>query len=192
MCDCEDSSDFSDDQKRPSVTYFESKMKQLNFSNYECSGKKSLEDAIFLIDFDDKKLTVEKENDVTYNILYDGKPLRVATKVFSLLIKKSKEFPKEKRIKVKDPMVSHQLWHVFWAIETAVRVAELENKNYLYYVKPYSVYFDPDERCFLNHIYYCEDCVIAFDQAIILAERAKSKNVRVVSQVIDCKVAVPS
>ena len=112
MCDCEDSSDFSDDQKRPSVTRFGSELKKLNFTNYE--AEKYLEDAAFLVDFDEIKLKVEKEDTNTYNIFYDNKPLRIATKAFSVLIKKSKEFPREKKIMVKDIMVNQQLWQQQW------------------------------------------------------------------------------
>ena len=36
MCDCEDSSDFSDDQNRPMYAPYESKkFKKLNFTNYD-------------------------------------------------------------------------------------------------------------------------------------------------------------
>ena len=86
MCDSKDSSDFSDDQKRPSVTRFESKLKKLNFTNYE--AEKYLEDAAFLVDFDETKLKVEKEDANMYNIFYDNRPLSLASKAFSVLIKK--------------------------------------------------------------------------------------------------------
>ena len=109
MCDCIDSSDFSDDQKRPLYSAHESKLKKMKFTNYETYSEKKLECAIFLIDFDADKLSIGKQNNNVYQIFYDGKSFMVATKAFSGIIKRSKVFAREKKIKTKDPIVSHQL-----------------------------------------------------------------------------------
>ena len=53
MCDCEDLSDFTDDQERPTLSDNKGKLKKLNVTNYK--NEKYLEDAIFLIDFDESK-----------------------------------------------------------------------------------------------------------------------------------------
>ena len=135
MCDCEDSSDFSDDQNRPMYAPYESKkLKKLNFSNYDTYdiNEKKIECAIFLIDFDVEKILVVSQDDSIYQIFNDGKPFRVAKKTFSGIIKRSKVFAGEKKTKVKDPMVSKQLWEVMCRIIQLIRIEEMKKiKNIL-------------------------------------------------------------
>ena len=190
MCDCEGFSDFSDDQNRPGMTTYQSKLKKLNFTNYESlDTPKKLEDAIFLIDFDKDRLSVGKQNDKIYHIFYDGKPLRVATKAFSGIIKRSKVFAREKKIKAKDSMVSEQLWHVINRIIQLVRIEELKSKKLCDFLEPYCVYFDPDERVVLTIF---EDCVIAFDQVVKTEEGKNIKEFRIIGQVVESRIAIPS
>ena len=192
MCDCDDSSDFSDDQNRALYSCHEKKLRKLNFTNYESYdlNEKKLECAVFLIDFDAEKLSVGKQNDNIYQIFYDGKPFRIATKAFSAIVKKSKVFAREKKIKVKDPMISNQLWCVMYHIERLVRIEEVKiNNEWINFLEPFCVYFEPDKRFALNHIHYSEDCVIAFDQVVKTKEGKRRRDYRLMGQVIDCQVA---
>ena len=77
--------------------------------------EKNLDYITFLTDFDKDKLTLKRNeiNEQNYDILYDSKPFRIAPKAFGGIVKRSKYFKQEKKIKIKDPMVSMQLWHVF-------------------------------------------------------------------------------
>ena len=102
-----------------------------NYDTYDINEKK-LECAIFLIGFDVEKISVVSQNDNIYQIFYVGKPFRVATKAFYGIIKRSKVFATERKIKVKDPVVSKQLWELMCHIMQLVRIEEMKKiKNIL-------------------------------------------------------------
>ena len=65
MCDCEDSSDYRDDQNRPAIVKLDGVMTPLNFTIYEQLAKqkvieKNLDYITFLTDFDKDKLTLKR------------------------------------------------------------------------------------------------------------------------------------
>ena len=113
-------------------------MTPLNFRIYEQLAKqkgieKNLDCITFLTDFDKDKLTLKRNeiNVQNYDILYNGKPFRIAPKAFSGIVKRSKCFKREKKVKIKDPVVSMQLWHVFHTIEELVRLDQPKRKNFV-------------------------------------------------------------
>ena len=104
MCDCEISTDFSDEQKRLAVANEFAKLTPLKFSNYEKYGhhKKLAKNSVYLSYFDKSKLNIKRNqlNEANYDILYDGEPFTIALKSLSVVVKKSEYFDDEKNIKV--------------------------------------------------------------------------------------------
>ena len=87
MCDCCDSSDASANEMRNLIGGYGSKLKTLSFSNYEKNGycDKLLETAVYLLDIDTTKISVERSDNEykNFDTFYDGKPLRVRLPAFT-------------------------------------------------------------------------------------------------------------
>ena len=197
MCDCSDSSDYSSDEKRELVGDCESKLIPLNFTNDEKYGfhEKLLDTGVHLTDFDQNKLSIKRNefNNDNFDILYDGKPLRIYLRAFTATIKRSKYFKREKNIKVKDPMVSRLLWNVFHNVEELVRLEMQKHDRYCWFLEPYKVWIDCDERLAPKHLYYFEEAAIAFDLVIQTDDDFKwSKEYRLDVSMIDCHVMLPA
>ena len=180
-------------------------MTPLNFRIYEQLAKqkgieKNLDCITFLTDFDKDKLTLKRNeiNVQNYDILYNGKPFRIAPKAFSGIVKRSKCFKREKKVKIKDPVVSMQLWHVSHHRRTG-KIRSAKKEKFCWFLESYYTSINCDERLAPKHLYYFEDGIIAFDQVIntdkdcLICSKLKcSREYRITSELISCSALIPS
>ena len=191
MCDCEISTDFSNEQKRLAVVNEFAKLTPLKFSNYEKYGhhKKLAENSVYLSYFDKNKLSIKRNqlNEANYDILYDDEPFRIALKSLSGVVKESKYFDDEKNIKViRNPFSSKQLCSVFHAIKELVR--NDQGQNNCWFLDCYKVIIDSDTELLSRCLYYFKDAITAFDQVIQRDNDSWAKDYRIICNLIESKV----
>ena len=150
LCDCYDSSDYTSDDDRNLIGDSSSKLVPLNFTNHEKYGfhEKLLDTSVYLIDFNKNKMSIKRNefNNNNFDILHDDKPFRIYLRAFTRIIKRSKYFKRQKNIKVKDPMVSRLLWDLFHNVQELVRLEMNKHDKFCWFLEPYRVWIDYDER----------------------------------------------
>ena len=110
MVDCRESDSYEEDSLWQKVRYSnndEGNLKDLTFIGYHyCLGK---QDIVPIVKFDMSKLSITKLKDYNVKILYNNKPLFVGIKALCVLVKKGKDFTRNRYIKIKNPLASTRL-----------------------------------------------------------------------------------
>ena len=172
------------------------KLTPLNFTTYEmCGDTKQLELGLPQLDFDKSKLSLSpcKINPNSYKVLYDGKKFRLFLKAFDGKIKKSRCFNREKHLKVRNICMNRMLWEVFWNIEEKVRESINQEKKCSWFIEWNRIWLNfCDKRLTRKQIYHFEEAAVAVDKVIIITDTEFVKEFRLVSEMIDAHVLLPS
>ena len=98
------SSDAEASKARNAIANISYELKPLSFSGYKFDHKDPNELGVEITMFDPSQLSVERneENPCNWDVFYDGKVFILKLKSFSAIIKRSREFEREKYVKVKD------------------------------------------------------------------------------------------
>ena len=167
MVDCRESDSYEEDSLWQKVRYSnndEGNLKDLTFIGYHyCPGK---QDIVPIVKFDMSKLSITKLKDYNVKILYNNKPLFVGIKALFVLVKKGKDFTRNRYIKIKNPLASTRLWDYFCKIysETCYQTHLLA-----FFADPMKVLLECDKLLPPNVLMHFEECVIFFDKEIIKA-----------------------
>ena len=159
------------------------KLAPLNFAlhNYEENNVARVD----IMNFNPTKLTVERNGDVTWNVLYDNKTLILNLKSFSGVICRSKRLPRQKYVRINDLClrkiyreICHVISHMINAKEYHDCCSEY-SKIFLNYL---------DHRLSLEKIHYFEDISVVFEGAVLINKsEGKHSKLRLKNEMISSK-----
>ena len=159
------------------------KLAPLNFAlhNYEENNVARVD----IMNFNPTKLTVERNGDVTWNVLYDNKTLILNLKSFSGVICRSKRLPRQKYVRINDlclRKIYREICHVISHMINA--------KEYHDWCSEYSKIFLNylDHRLSLEKIHYFEDISVVFEGAVLINKsEGKHSKLRLKNEMISSK-----
>ena len=76
------------------------KLENLNFADHNYNKENNDVVQVDIMNFNPRKLTVERNGDVSWNVLYDNKTLVLNLKSFSGVICRSKRLPRQKYVRI--------------------------------------------------------------------------------------------
>ena len=156
------------------------KLAPLNFAihTYEENNVERVD----IMNFNPTKLTVERNGDVTWNVLYDNKTLILNLKSFSGVICRSKSLPRQKYVRINNLClrkiyreICHVISHMINAQEYHDWCSEY-SKIFLNYL---------DHRLSLEKIHYFEDISVVFEGAVLI--KGKHSKLRLKNEMISSK-----
>ena len=159
------------------------KLAPLNFAlhNYEENNVARVD----IMNFNPTKLTVERNGDVTWNVLYDNKTLILNLKSFSGVICRSKCLPRQKYVRINDlclRKIYREICHVISHMINA--------KEYHDWCSEYSKIFLNylHHRLSLEKIHYFEDISVVFEGAVLINKsEGKHSKLRLKNEMISSK-----
>ena len=159
------------------------KLAPLNFAlhNYEENNVARVD----IMNFNPTKLTVERNGNVTWNVLYDNKTLILNLKSFSGVICRSKRLPRQKYLRINDlclRKIYREICHVISHMINA--------KEYHDWCSEYSKIFLNylDHRLSLEKIHYFEDISVVFEGAVLINKsEGKHSKLRLKNEMISSK-----
>ena len=160
------------------------KLAPLNFAFHNYEENNNVE-RVDIMHFYPTKLTVERNGDVSWNVLYDNKTLILNLKSFSGVICRSKCFPRQKYMRINDlclRKIYREICHVISHMINA--------KKYHDWCSEYSKIFLNylDHRLSLEKIHYFEDISVAFEGAILINKsEGKHSKLRLKNEMISSK-----
>ena len=156
------------------------KLAPLNFAlyNYEENNVARVD----IMNFNPTKLTVERNGDVTWNVLCDNKTLILNLKSFSGVICRSKHLPRQKYVRIDNlclRKIYREICHVISHMINA--------KEYHDWCSEYSKIFLNylDHRLSLEKIHYFEDISVVFEGAVLI--KGKHSKLRLKNEMISSK-----
>ena len=90
------------EQYRNVVSEIYYKLENLNFANHTYNEENNNVVQVDIMSFNPWKLTVERNGDASWNILYDNKTLIFNLKSFSGVLCRSKRLPRQKYVRIDD------------------------------------------------------------------------------------------
>ena len=127
------------------------------------------QEVVPILKFDRSKFSIKKLEDNNFKILSSNKLLFVSIKAFCALVKRGRDFTRNKYIKVKNPLVSSKLWDVFSNIhlETCYKACSIA---FFYRVNEgIKVLLERNEKLPHKKTIFFEDCIIFFGKVITKA-----------------------
>ena len=138
-----------------------------------------------IMKFNPTKLTVERNGDISWKVLYDNKTLILNLKSFSGVICRSKRLPRQKYVRIDDlclKKIYREICHLICHLINAKEYHDWCNE----YCKIFLNYLD--HRLSMHKIHYFEDVSIAFEGAILLNKgEGKHSKSRLKNEMISSK-----
>ena len=124
------SSDVEASKARNAIENISYELKPLSFSGYKFDHKDPNDLGVEITKFDPSKLFVKRneENPCNWDIFYHGNVFILKLKSFSGIIKRSREFEREKYVKVKDRCLNKIIWEVCNQVCNMIRIREQAEK----------------------------------------------------------------
>ena len=161
------------------------KLENLNFAFNDYEQENNNVIRVDIMKFNPTKLTVERNGDITWKVLYDNKTLILNLKSFSGVICRRKHLPRQKYIKIDDlclKKIYREICHLICHLINAKEYHDWCNE----YCKIFLNYLD--HRLSMNKIHYFEDVSIVFEGAVLLNKgEGKHSKLRLKNEMISSK-----
>ena len=125
--------------------------------------------------FNPTKLTVERNGNTSWKVLYDNKTLILNFKSFSGVICRSKSLPRQKYVRIDDlclKKIYREICHLICHLINAKEYRDWCNE----YCKVFLNYFD--HRLSIDKIHYFEDISIVFEEVILMNKGEGTKQLQ--------------
>ena len=161
------------------------KLENLNFAFNDYEQENNNVIRVDIMKFNPTKLTVERNGDITWKVLYDNKTLILNLKSFSGVICRSKRLPRQKYVRIDDlclKKIYREICHLICHLINAKEYHDWCNE----YCKIFLNYLD--QRLSMNKIHYFEDVSIVFEGAVLLNKgEGKHSKLRLKNEMISSK-----
>ena len=161
------------------------KLENLNFAFNDYEQENNNVIRVDIMKFNPTKLTVERNGDITWKVLYDNKTLILNLKSFSGVICRSKRLPRQKYVRIDDlclKKIYREICHLICHLINAKEYHDWCNE----YCKIFLNYLD--HRLSMNKIHYFEDVSIVFEGAVLLNKgEGKHSKLRLKNEMISSK-----
>ena len=161
------------------------KLENLNFAFNDYEQENNNVIRVDIMKFNPTKLTVERNGDITWKVLYDNKTLILNLKSFSGVICRSKRLPRQKYVRIDDlclKKIYREICHLICHLINAKEYHDWCNE----YCKIFLNYLD--HRLSMNKIHYFEDVSIVFEGAVLLNKgEGKNSKLRLKNEMISSK-----
>ena len=161
------------------------KIENLNFAHHNYNQENKNVVQVDIMSFNPTKLTVERNGDISWNVLYDNKTLILNLKSFSGVICRSKRLPRQKYVRIDDlclKKIYREICHLICHLINAKEYHDWCNE----YCKIFLNYLD--HRLSIGKIHYFEDISIAFEGACLINKgEGKHSKLRLKKEMISSK-----
>ena len=161
------------------------KLENLNFAFNDYEQENNNVIRVDIMKFNPTKLTVERNGDITWKVLYDNKTLILNLKSFSGVICRSKRLPRQKYVRIDDlclKKIYREICHLICHLISAKEYHDWCNE----YCKIFLNYLD--HRLSMNKIHYFEDVSIVLEGAVLLNKgEGKHSKLRLKNEMISSK-----
>ena len=161
------------------------KLENLNFAFNDYEQENNNVIRVDIMKFNPTKLTVERNGDITWKVLYDNKTLILNLKSFSGVICRSKRLPRQKYVRIDDlclKKIYREICHLICHLINAKEYHDWYNE----YCKIFLNYLD--HRLSMNKIHYFEDVSIVLEGAVLLNKgEGKHSKLRLKNEMISSK-----
>ena len=161
------------------------KLENLNFAFNDYEQENNNVIRVDIMKFNPTKLTVERNGDITWKVLYDNKTLILNLKSFSGVICRSKRLPRQKYVRIDDlclKKIYREICHLICHLINAKEYHDWCNE----YCKIFLNYLD--HRLSMNKIHYFEDVSIVLEGAVLLNKgEGKHSKLRLKNEMISSK-----
>ena len=161
------------------------KLENLNFAFNDYEQENNNVIRVNIMKFNPTKLTVERNGDITWKVLYDNKTLILNLKSFSGVICRSKRLPRQKYVRIDDlclKKIYREICHLICHLINAKEYHDWCNE----YCKIFLNYLG--HRLSMNKIHYFEDVSIVFEGAVLLNKgEGKHSKLRLKNEMISSK-----
>ena len=160
-----------------------SQLENLNFAEHNYNEKNAIN--VDIMRFNPTKLTVERNGNTSWKVLYDNKTLILNFKSFSGVICRSKRLPRQKYVRINDlclKKIYREICHLICHLINAKEYRDWCNE----YCKVFLNYFD--HRLSIDKIHYFEDISIVFEEVVLMNKgEGKSPKLRLKNEMINSK-----
>ena len=165
------------------VSHIYLKLENLNFAEHNYNEENTIN--VDIMRFNPTKLTVERNGNTSWKVLYDNKTLILNFKSFSGVICRSKSLPRQKYVRIDDlclKKIYREICHLICHLINAEEYHDWCNE----YCKVFLNYLD--HRLSINKIHYFEDISIVFEEVVLMNKgEGKSPKLRLKNEMINSK-----
>ena len=173
------------EQYRNVVSEIYYKLENLSFANHTYNKENNNVVQVDIMSFNPRKLTVERNGDASWNILYDNKTLILNLKSFSGVLCRSKCLPRQKYVRIDDlclKKIYREICHLICHLINAKEYHDWCNE----YCKIFLNYLD--HKLSMGKIHYFEDISIVFEGAVLINKgEGKHSKLRLKNEMISSK-----
>ena len=173
------------EQYRNVVSEIYYKLENLNFVNHNYNDENNNAVQVDIMSFNPRKLTVKRNGDASWNILYDNKTLILNLKSFSGVICRSKRLPRQKYVRIDNlclKKIYREICHLICHLINAKEYHDWCNE----YCKKFLNYLD--HKLSIGKIHYFEDISIVFEGGVLISKgEGKHSKLRLKNEMISSK-----